>query len=948
MRRLQRLLFGALALLLLAPAVGAERAHFTVTSQVINPDLPAFTTTIGGLGNGAELMRGSGGFEPTEFRTRLTATRDASNTIHAEPNAVSGWDSWAEGAFDGAEIEVLRIVNGRMQTIRRDRVAPGGHRASGWIQMLPRDRILPAGTTVHLSTWAGFSRRDAPWYYTVRAVDARGRLSPPARAVSIFPPATPGKIEDKPAYASLTLTGAEAPRLAAPRNLTATLTVSRVLMLRWDPVPGAAGYVLYRSDLPPERHRGYGLDLAGRGPDLRRGDMVLMRKSFHAPRRAEVATHRAWNTNGVKAAFGTSLLPGMPGDRTMPEVRLVAHPADTPVADPGKTFLQAELHDGQVLQLSRYNHAGPGHSYYPLLDPGATYRFEVWLRGSGTVSARFGLGGVYRKIEGLPAVFHPGSEWRRFSVEFRVPPADQATPRRPGVMALRVSGSGTVDIDNFRVYRTDAGFMDLRPEDRRDLAASGMAALRMHMFIKTGRTSYDLGQLLNPPGVSAGTGGYSLPRLLEITRSLEMDPWLQIEPHFSAEEWLGLAEYLAAPFDPATDDPQARPWAARRVAQGQAAPWTDVFDRIYFEIGNETWNSLFAPWIFPTMTDGATGASYTAGEVYGLYQEHVLSILRQSPWWDRLAPHIEPVLGGWNGSAYGLDALARSPGSTVLTHAAYIGGWDSGEGPVRQTAEGFASVMAYAPHAMERATRRYQEDVRRLLPGRDVTLGTYESGPGYALNGLNGQKVSAERAEEQERVMKSAAAGAATLDSFLTRATAGDRLQNFFTFGHGNTWRSHARWESGGQAYPSWAWLALFNTESLGDLLAVRMREVPRMDLPKIARRSAVADAPMAAAYATRRGDRLSVVVISRRVPGVPPGSDAGLSVSIDLPIRSAARLTRYRQSGDYSAENYSSDQTRILAEPLAVPADPSRLEIAAMPPASAEIYIFDGVEFAP
>ena len=87
-----------------------------------------------------------------------------------------------------------------------------------------------------------------------------------------------------------------------------------------------------------------------------------------------------------------------------------------------------------------------------------------------------------------------------------------------------------------------------------------------------------------------------------------MRPWLQVEPHFSPAEWQGLVEYLAAPYVPGVDTPVKKPWAYKRHQQGQTAPWTDRFQQIDFEIGNETWNSLFRPWVFDDMTDAVDWA----------------------------------------------------------------------------------------------------------------------------------------------------------------------------------------------------------------------------------------------------------------------------------------------------------------------------------------------------
>ena len=115
--------------------------------------------------------------------------------------------------------------------------------------------------------------------------------------------------------------------------------------------------------------------------------------------------------------------------------------------------------------------------------------------------------------------------------------------------------------------------------------------------------------------------------------------------------------------------------------------------------------------------------------------------------------------------------------------------------------------------------------------GRKLQLGTYEAGPGYALDGLNNAHVTEEQGRAQEQVMKSLAAGTATLDSFLARAYQGFTLQNFFAYGRGMLWTSHAKWYHGGQAYPSWKLLALFNNQAAGDMLRTETMSVPTTNL---------------------------------------------------------------------------------------------------------------------
>ena len=70
-----------------------------------------------------------------------------------------------------------------------------------------------------------------------------------------------------------------------------------------------------------------------------------------------------------------------------------------------------------------------------------------------------------------------------------------------------------------------------------------------------------------------------------------------------------------------------------RHAQGQTKPWMEEFSQIYFELGNETWNRTFAPWIFNSMVDAESGKEYARGEVYAIMHDHVVDVLRSSPYW---------------------------------------------------------------------------------------------------------------------------------------------------------------------------------------------------------------------------------------------------------------------------------------------------------------------------
>lgn len=70
--------------------------------------------------------------------------------------------------------------------------------------------------------------------------------------------------------------------------------------------------------------------------------------------------------------------------------------------------------------------------------------------------------------------------------------------------------------------------------------------------------------------------------------AVDAAPWLNIGGANTPDDWYQLISYLAAPQD--FDDA-----SKRRAAHGHNAPWTDSFDTVYLELGNEWWNGIFAP-----------------------------------------------------------------------------------------------------------------------------------------------------------------------------------------------------------------------------------------------------------------------------------------------------------------------------------------------------------------
>lgn len=955
----RRLMLGVVALSLAVVAAAAQEepvqdeARFRVTEEVVSPGFGPFTATVAAMGAGSRLVWAGSGFEPAVVRTRWIATADAPDRIVAAPEDVSHWDTLRSGALDGARVDVYRIRDGRLDRVRTDRIAPGGHQAGGWVNALPDGRMVPGDAAAFDFAFAPWSQPAADYWFAVQAVSRTGEVSALSEAVRIASPTELPELGAAPALIPLPQ-GSDAARNgppAPPRDFAVALTETGAARLTWTADgPAPAGWRVLISDTAPETHRGYYGLLEGGGEPIRAGDFAIFSKTFDGVPRESVHTNRVWDSweNQLTRQPLVDFFPGEDPARTW---RLVPHGPDTPVTDPGETYLELSLARGASARLGNYNHAGSGQHWYEVLETGREYVLEFWARADHPGRVRALVEGPYDQpgpgqIRLQNVVL--GRDWRHYALRFT--PRVQLTDAAPGWMGIEVTGPGTFDIDNLRIRPADTDWLDLEAKDYARLKESGVAALRTHGLIKTMRRTYDLGQLTAAGGASGIEGMNTLPQSLGIIERAGVDPWLQIEPHLSPEEWAGLVEYLAAPAPATAAEAADRPWAARRADQGRAAPWTDAFDRIYLEVGNETWNGLFAPWTFPPLPDAATGKGLSPGTVYGLYQEHVIRALRASPWWaaSGLEDKAVFVLGGWVLGDFNRDSAFASPSSDLLTIAAYNGGWDAGKGPVQATPQGFFEVLndvsqSAIPDADHLAALAAEVGAAR---GRPLAVGTYEAGPGYALDGLNGDQVSEAQAAEQERVMKSAAAGAATLDAFLARAERGLGVQNFFLFREGRTWSSHARSVEGGQAYPSWTLLAQAAALDGGEMLRVEAEAVPRADLPPVSWRAGVEGAPLIGLYAARRGDRLILTAISRRMPGWPePGSAGETEVAVDLPFARAARATRHRLTGDYAANNILTEEARPVAEPL--PSDwfaEGRLVIPALPPGVAEIYVFEGI----
>ncbi|HQK93746.1 MAG TPA: Ig domain-containing protein [Armatimonadota bacterium] len=770
----------------------------------------------------------------------------------------------------------------------------------------------------------------------------------------------------------------KAEKPAPPTGLTA-VAGDGCITLSWIPSPsaGVAGYRLKRSTAPlaKQENRVYVVD---GGPRIEPFDYVVVERRFGSYDMRY--THPRVRGIGNPMDSPNWHWRGEPG-----QVRfsLVPHPQPLPEAmvDPGETCLQVDALVAEEASINQIVFIGTDHGgesiWYGQLEPGRHYRLSVWLRQEGLANGgavRFSYGQGY---PGISHHFGVTNQWAEYTCEFDGPerPAD---PWHFG-HTFTFTGPGTLWMDNCRIARVD------RPEDATKpyvpnatvldelKAASPPAGPKgMQRCWVLARDS-TMDHLLSWYGNSqvrpdwstsiSGTVDMTMPQLLEFCRLTGPDPTQRVVPWIviqhilhDEDDWLALVEYLAAPYDPAADSPETKPWAFRRFRQrGTGTPWIDEFRELIIEFGNETWhNGVFEDWLgFRTRN-----AVWQGGQEYGMFARYLIENMQRSPYWQqqKLAGRIRFALGdGYvrrdiNGRmlTYGEEAMLECPQADVLAHANYVGPkWETGD----------ASSSTFDDHGVQATLLAFQtgggaefgewQKVRDEMAaaGHAYDLAAYESGPsGYTLPGQG----NAEQVEVNERYGKSLAMGVAALDAWLGAYALGWTYQGFLGYGQGQYWNSHTGFSEGFRPCPGWQALALRNRFASGDMVWVGADSTPTL-------RMGEASYPLVGAYAFRDGDRWSVFVLSRKLDGNHDGAsfgDGSTPVLLKMPFASVQRIELHRLTGDPRDSNRS--ETRIQPESVDVPAGALRageFRVDAqtggvpggMPPGSIYCYVFHG-----
>lgn len=632
-------------------------------------------------------------------------------------------------------------------------------------------------------------------------------------------------------------------------------------------------------------------DFGVAGPAVRAGDeYVVWRRSLLSGPGLRVGKEGTDDGNGLLSGF---FAPAPDG------VRVALDDTTRAPEGGGRASLRVDLPVAGRVGVSKWYVVpqGPG---WVRFDPASTFRFSGWFKqaagGRGELTVR--CGNLGSKTVGL------GSEWELVEFDFA---GGEADGERSG-LEFALSGPGTLWIDNFAVYEVGEGVPGLL-EPYPDM----VGALRDFRpgFIRIWQLQNNKGSV--PPLETLLEGYFAQPWIFDARRmetfnqtglgpmlalceDVGAEPWIIVSTFFGEEDWAKLVEYLAGPAD--------SPMGSIRARGGRAEPWTDAFETIRLECGNETWNGVFRPQNFPRRPMD-----------YARYADLLFAAARESPHF--VDGKFEFIANGATNSLDGftLDVAVTSEHADRVDIGNYIGGWEAGSTDTGAGGEAaYQSRLLYGVTHGRDIVKNFAATLERATErrGRPVRGGVYEAGPGYSLPGP-GVEVD----WDEQRLGKSLASAIGTLDQYFNHTLSGVDLIGHFAFGRGLYWYTHADTTDAWRPHAVTLACGLRNEHGSGDLLVVESVATPTVDLPArtlVRKRNdgslreieePARDAvPLTGCHVFRDGDRFSVFLLSRRMAG-------DTTVAVELPWDAVGPFALHRLTGD-SAMAHNIDREEV------------------------------------
>ena len=401
------------------------------------------------------------------------------------------------------------------------------------------------------------------------------------------------------------------------------------------------------------------------GPAIRSGDFYVLRKTFTkpSPNIRPALLDSAWGTNflldgycnfdgRVNWLFDTNTFAPEGGSTASLRMELSEATPEKP-SGPWHWFV--------------INNSDEPHIHLRF-NPGKSYRARVWLKQEGMSDPRALIQlGCFTS-----SVVQVGTEWQQYEFNLPVDNPERPLPSRQNSGSRVFIGgfsNGTLWMDNLLIWQTDVEPFAVMPNVVEALKSFHPGTLRLW----NGYISPSLEFWLREGAAQLNSGDYgksSRPVSLSLRQGLNLcletgaDPWLILNPFFTAEEHAQLMEYLAGPAD--------KGYGKVRAQQGRKEPWTTAFKTIHLECANEAWNSIFkANW---------SGRP----DVYAAFADRQFRDLKASPYYDRAK--FELIANGWDNNmdvqGWTHRVALASKEADRIDIACYFGGWEKGATPL--------------------------------------------------------------------------------------------------------------------------------------------------------------------------------------------------------------------------------------------------------------------------
>jgi hypothetical protein len=405
---------------------------------------------------------------------------------------------------------------------------------------------------------------------------------------------------------------------------------------------------------------------------------------------------------------------------------------------------------------------------------------------------------------------------------------------------------------------------------------------------------------------------------LTLSKEMGADPWVAVGGANDPNDWYQLISYLAAPKD--FDD-----YSRKRASHGFDAPWTESFDVIYLEIGNEWWNTLFRPFHIWTP------------ENYGELCNTLIRKIKLHPHFDE--NRIKIIVGGWAANARSWNAKLDKTvdGHDFISLAPYLlhrlDKYDTLEDKYSTL---FADIEGYGVRAGKSVLKEMKKN------GKNTPFAIYE------LNThLTGGEAPPFVASE---ICSSLAAGVAVLDMsmVLMRDMKADPITYFTLLKRADNdkegprtglWGNLVRDPDGNfRSRPVWEGLKLANNHLIqGDMVDVQVMNSPTWSQKKNGSVPEIRKVPAIHAYAFRSVSKetkkrnVNVLVINRSLYEELP-------LTMTLPFSPKSKVNTFILESDHFTDNNENSSLIQLKESSIEWNPESPLTI---PPVSAIVYQF-------